>query len=292
MVIQTLNDTLFADSGITVDALRLDLIHPQVSGNKWFKLKYPLISALSTGKKGMLSFGGAYSNHLVAMAFACRENGLESMAIIRGDDPQMSNPSLQQMREYGMKLVFVPREAYRHKEKLTGQYLEKNPEYYYVPEGGQSEDGIKGASEILQPGHNEYTDIICAVGTGTTIAGIVNASATPQKITGICSLKIPDKSENALLNFIKTNTVRNNFRLLSDYHFGGYARKNDLLITFMNELYLKENIPTDFVYTGKLFFAVYDLARKKYFAEGSKVLIIHSGGLQGNRSLEKGILKF
>jgi 1-aminocyclopropane-1-carboxylate deaminase len=292
VVIQTLKDTLFADSGITVDALRLDLIHPQVSGNKWFKLKYLLISALSAGKKGMLSFGGAYSNHLVALAFACRENGLESMAIIRGDDPQMSNPSLQQMREYGMKLVFVSREAYRHKEKLTGQYLEKNPEYYYVPEGGQSEDGIKGASEILQPGHNEYTDIICAVGTGTTIAGIIKASATPQKITGICSLKIPDRSENALLNFIKINTVRNNFRLLSDYHFGGYARKNDVLITFMNELYLKENIPTDFVYTGKLFFAVYDLARKKYFAEGSKVLIIHSGGLQGNRSLGKGILKF
>ena len=291
-MIQTLHNRLFTDHGITGSVLRLDLIHPEVSGNKWFKLKYHLSDALSKGKNGLVSFGGAYSNHLLAMAFVCHKSGLESTAIIRGDDPLMSNPCLQQMREYGMKLLFVNRGAYRNKEGLVHQYLTDHPAYYYVPEGGQSQLGILGAMEIMQGDYGKYTDIICAVGTGTTIAGIINHSAPAQRVTGICSLKIADKTGNALLGFLSKNTSKNNFRISFDYHFGGYAKKNDELIRFMNEFYRVENIPTDFVYTGKLFYAVHDLIGKEYFTEGSNLLIVHSGGLQGNRSLAQGVLEF
>ncbi len=291
-MIQTLKDRLFAENNITASALRLDLIHPEVSGNKWFKLKYHLAEALSQNKTGMVSFGGAYSNHLVAMAFVCHANGFKATAIIRGDDVQMSNPSIRQMRAYGMELVFVRRDAYRDKDKLISAYLSGHPDYYYVPEGGQSTLGIRGASEIMQPEYSKYTHVICAVGTGTTIAGLINHSLPHQCVTGICSLKVSDKNENALLGFLDDNTSHNNYSIRFDYHFGGYAKKNDELIRFMNELYGNEHIPTDFVYTGKLFYAVYDLVRKDYFTHGSNLLIVHSGGLQGNRSLPGGLLDF
>jgi D-cysteine desulfhydrase len=240
----------------------------------------------------MVSFGGAYSNHLVAMAFACHKNGLHATAIIRGDDPHMLNPSLEQMRQYGMELLFVSREAYKSKENLIQQFLAHHPDYYYVPEGGQSEAGIRGASEIMQLAEKKYTEVICAVGTGTTMAGIINGADPAQQITGISSLKVQNKDHNALVDFIKANTSKNNYRILFDYHFGGYARKNDTLTAFMNTLYKNENIPTDFVYTGKLFYAVYDLAAKKTFPPGAALLVIHSGGLQGNRSLPSGVLDF
>jgi 1-aminocyclopropane-1-carboxylate deaminase len=291
VVIQTLTNRLFADNDLKADALRLDLLHPEVSGNKSFKLKYHLEEAISDGNTGMVSFGGAYSNHLVAMAFICRERGMKSTAIIRGEE-LLLNPSIHQMRNLGMELIFVSRELYRDKQKLIQDYLSHHPEYYYVPEGGQSEQGIRGASEIMQPEFNKYTHVVCAAGTGTTIAGIVQSASSQQQIIGICCLKVSDTNENGLLNFIRSTTSKNNYRILFDYHFGGYARKSEELIRFMNQLYRDENIPTDFVYTGKLFYAVHDLARKKSFAPGSRLLIIHSGGLQGNRSLPQGVLDF
>ncbi len=298
-MIQTLRDILFRDNRLSADVLRLDLIHPEISGNKWFKLKYHLTQTLSLQKKGMVSFGGAYSNHLVAMAFACKEQQLSSTAIIRGNDPGINNPSIEQMKQYGMKLIFTDRGLYRDKEKLIQDYLKENPDDYYVPEGGCSEWGILGASEIMQPEYQKYTHVICAVGTGTTMAGIIKGSAPSQQVIGISALKVADKNENELLHFIDTNsskpganTSKNNYRLLFDYHFGGYARKNTGLISFMNELYRNENLPTDFVYTGKLLYAAYDLVKKKFFPLGSRILIVHSGGLQGNRSLAAGILDF
>lgn len=291
IVTHSLRKPLFKAKGIEADVLRLDLLHPVISGNKWFKLKHHISGALARNKKGLVSFGGAYSNHLVAMAYACREHGLGSTGIIRGGEAE-SNNSIQQMRDAGMDLIFVSREAYRNKEDLARNFLSVHEDYYYVPEGGQSKEGILGAEEILSFAQKQYTHIICSVGTGTTLTGIINASENQQRIIGISSLKMPSDSENSLLQFINENAIRNNYNILFDYHFGGYARKTNELITFMNTFYNEEKIPTDFVYTGKMFYAVYDLLQKDYFPSGSGLLIIHSGGLQGNRSLVPGTLVF
>ena len=290
-VIQSIAGQTFAGTKVSIDTLRLDLIHPQVSGNKWFKLKYHIEEALASGKKGIISFGGAFSNHLVALAYACRENGLESIGIIRGEEPAIYGPSLQQMKEFGMDLEFVSRETYKNKELLSAGAMSKHPAFYIVAEGGGGEQGIKGAAEIMDIPGNDYTHIICAVGTGTTLAGIINGSHDGQQVIGVSSLKVSDTSNNELIDLMQL-TGHDNYQILFDYHFGGYAKKDKTLIDFMNRFYAEEKIPTDFVYTGKLFYAVYDLMWKNYFKNESKLLVIHSGGLQGNRSLEKGVLSF
>ncbi len=289
--IQSIAEQTFAGKMVSVDTLRLDLIHPQVSGNKSFKLKYHIEEAVASGKKGIISFGGAFSNHLVALAYACRENGLESIGIIRGEEPVVYGPSLQQMKEFGMSLEFVSRETYKNKELLLSETITKHPQFYMVAEGGGGRMGIKGAAEIMNIPCNNYTHIICAVGTGTTMAGIINGSHNGQQVIGISSLKVADTENNELIDLMHS-TAHNNYKILFNYHFGGYAKKNNTLVEFMNRLFAEEKIPTDFVYTGKLFYAVYDLMWKTYFPEGSKLLVIHSGGLQGNRSLEKGTLIF
>ena len=277
---------------IKVDVLRLDLIHPIISGNKWFKLKYHIEAALLENKKGIVTFGGAYSNHLAATAVACSETNLSSVGIIRGEQTHTENYSIRIMREAGMQIIYVSRDQYKNKNKLINDFLASNPEYYYVPEGGQSAEGIKGAGEILVNAGNGYTHIISSTGTGTTLAGLINSSSDQQEVIGISALKIPDTGSNELNTFLKSNTYKNNYTIIYDYHFGGYAKKTEELIAFMNLLYAEENIPTDFVYTGKMFYAVYDLIEKKYFPPGSKLLLVHTGGLIGNRSLPAGTLVF
>lgn len=286
-LIQTLRSRLFETNGIKADTLRLDLIHPHVSGNKWYKLKYHITEALAAGKKGLLSYGGAWSNHLVAMAFACNEMGLRPAAVIRGEEPQVYGPALQQMKDLGMELVFVSRAEYKDKIILPGY-----EDYQVVPEGGSGDLGIKGASEILKEVQGDYSHIICAVGTGTTMAGIVNSAHHDQHVMGISALKVGDTTNNELLQYIRAHTTKNNYSMQFGYHFGGYAKRTDELIEFMNRLYAEEKIPTDFVYTGKLFYAVYNLLLSGYFPHNSHLLVIHSGGLQGNRGLPSGTLDY
>ncbi len=290
--IQSIRTAPFNANDFAADILRLDLIHPVVSGNKWFKLKHHLTAAARQGKTKLLSFGGPYSNHLVAMADVAAQAGLKAVAVVRGEEPQLHSPALRQIKAAGTTLVFVSREAYGNKEKLVQQMQSEYPDHYIIPEGGQSALGIRGAAEILETVPRHYSHILCAVGTGTTLAGIANAAAVHQQVTGIAALKVSDPHHNTLLTFISNHTPRENWQVLFDYHFGGYARKNQELIRFMNELYRTETIPTDFVYTGKLLYAAFDLARNGYFPCGSAVLIIHSGGLQGNRSLPPGTLDF
>jgi 1-aminocyclopropane-1-carboxylate deaminase len=292
IVTQTLRNPLHKAKRVEVDVLRLDLIHPVISGNKWFKLKHHIEAALQQKCTGLFSFGGAYSNHLVALAFACREQNLQSAAIIRGEQPKDMNHSLKQMKEYGMKLMFVSRESYKDKQKLTETFLSTNNNYYYVPEGGQSKEGIMGAGEILSHTIKKYTHILCAAGTGTTLAGLINSSDETTTIGGVVALRTADENNNDLSRFLEANTTNNRYSLLYDYHFGGYAKKNEQLISFMNTFYLDENIPTDFVYTGKMFYAAEDLIRNDYFSMGSSILLIHTGGLQGNKSLPQGTLVF
>jgi 1-aminocyclopropane-1-carboxylate deaminase/D-cysteine desulfhydrase-like pyridoxal-dependent ACC family enzyme len=288
IVTQTLRKPLFKTKGISVDVLRLDLMHPVISGNKWFKLKYHLAEAIEQKKKGFITFGGAYSNHLVATACASHENNLESIGIIRGEEPSIPNMSIRQMKHFGMQLMYVSREDYRKKDALIEKF---SKDYYLVPEGGQSLQGVHGASEILDLTTDNYTHVVCPVGTGTTLAGLVQSARDNQQVIGISALKIASVN-NEIEHFIQSIAGEKTFTIIYDYHFGGYAKKTDELIAFMNALYNEENIPTDFVYTGKTFFAVHELAGDDFFSSGSRVLIIHTGGLQGNLSLPKGTLVF
>jgi 1-aminocyclopropane-1-carboxylate deaminase len=289
---QSIRKPLHKSSRISVDVLRLDLMHPDISGNKWFKLKYHIEAAIRNNKRGIVTLGGAYSNHLVATAVACKESGMLSTAFVRGEQTFPLNASVMQMINAGMQLIYVSRERYRNKNEMITKFLETHKDYYYVPEGGQSPEGIKGAGEILSFAAGNYTHIVCAVGTGTTIAGLINASTDKQKVIGVCALKIEDSGSNEIENFIRSNSNKSNFTMLYDYHFGGYAKKTNELTTFMNGLFNDEQIPTDFVYTGKMFCAVYDLIVNNYFPDGSRLLLIHTGGLQGNRSLPAGTLVF
>jgi len=287
-----LPDADWAKNGVLVNVLRLDQIHPVLSGNKWFKLKYHLRQALQQNKSGILTFGGAYSNHLVAASIACKLEGLASIGIVRGEAAATLSPTLLEAQQYGMQLQFVSRTAFAEEAQLMADLQVQYPNWLIVPPGGQSEAGVQGAADILSlTDATAYTHIACAAGTGTMMAGLVRATLPAQSVLGVSSLKIADREYNSLEQFIKA-TGRNNYTLLYDYHFGGYARKNGLLLDFMNSLYRKHRLPTDFVYTAKLMYGINDLINKHFFPTGSRLLVIHSGGLQGNRSLAPGILDF
>lgn len=269
----------------TVDVLRLDLLHPVVSGNKWFKLKYYLAEAKQQHKT-ILTFGGAFSNHIVATAFAAKANGLKSIGVIRGEEPPVLSHTLQNAIEYGMELFFINRDAYRNKMAPKEIRDGRRPENIYtIPEGGYGIKGVDGAKEIMHRYDiSRYTHIISAVGTGTTLAGLIAGSFEHQKIIGVSVLKNSHSLEaeiKALLPEEKKAAVA----LLHDYHFGGYAKYTNELIGFMNGLHQRTGIPTDFVYTGKMFFAAFDLLRKNFFSPADSVLLVHTGGLQGNLSL-------
>jgi 1-aminocyclopropane-1-carboxylate deaminase len=277
----------------TVDVLRLDLIHPVISGNKWFKLKEYLKDAKILNKKIILTFGGAYSNHIVATAAAAKQNGFNSIGIIRGERPTILSHTLKDAMNLGMNLFFLSRNDYKKKiipTEVPGNYNEKD--IYVINEGGYGAKGVEGAKTILQLiDSSSCTHIIDVVGTGTTIAGLVEASTKHQSVIGISSMKNNYTLKQETEKFLSEENKRH-FSLIHDYHFGGYAKYTQQLIDFMNEWYRQTNIPSDFVYSGKLFFAVNDLLEKKYFPSGSKLLVMHSGGLQGNQSLPKGTLIF
>lgn len=293
-VVQPINDELLYEKNVPVDILRLDRIHPVISGNKWFKLKYHLQEALNQNKKGILTFGGAWSNHLVATALACRQANLASIGIIRGEAPATPSATLQEVQEYGMQLDFISREAYSDEAAITPALQQQYPDYFIVPQGGQSHLGVLGAAEILKLAPIEsYSHICCATGTGTMLAGLVHAALPHQQVIGICSLKMPDGGNNTLNAFIKPYaSTLEKYTIFYDYHFGGYARKTGELISFMNSIYQKHELPTDFVYTGKLLFGILHLVKNDHFQPGSRILMVHSGGLQGNRSLAEGTLTF
>lgn len=255
--------------------LRLDLIHPQISGNKWFKLKYNLEEAKKQGIDTILTFGGAFSNHIHATAVACQQFGFKSIGVIRGEKESESNSTLSEAKKYGMELYFVSREDYKRKseEDFISELKNKFGSFYLIPEGGDNLLGEKGCEEIL-PKENNFDFIFCACGTGTTFKGIQKSLKPNQKLIGISVLK-----GEGLLN--------SNPNIIDDYHFGGYAKHTQQLLNFKYKFESENEIPLDYVYTAKLFFAVQDLISKNKIAANSKVLIIHSGGLQGNAGYEE-----
>lgn len=276
----------WSNESVQADVLRLDLLHPVVSGNKWFKLRYYLQDALAQQKTTIVSFGGAYSNHIVATAYACKNAGLRSVGIIRGEAPAVYSHTLQAATAYGMDLIFVSREAYKNKTRLQLQL--NQTEWYWIGEGGYGIMGAEGAATLLgTTNFSVYTDIICATGTGTMMAGCIKGCLPHQQVSGISVLKGHHSLQQEVETLLTVSERNKRYRFFQEYHFGGYAKHPPELIGFMNELYRQEHIPTDIVYTGKLFFAVSDLIRKNLFCTGSRLLVIHSGGLQGNESLPK-----
>jgi 1-aminocyclopropane-1-carboxylate deaminase len=269
-----------------VSILRLDKIHPVISGNKWFKLQYYLDDALRQGYSTITTFGGAYSNHIVATAAACREEGLNSIGIIRGE-ASASSPTLEQARELGMRLFFTSRADFKA-GRLPAEI--DSSETYIIEEGGYGEKGAAGAGAILNFTPEIFTHYCCAVGTGTMMAGLASKLGPTQQVIGISTMKNNLELEQQVRKLVGGGQAH--WNILHDYHFGGYAKSKPALITFMNELYRHTGIPTDFVYTGKMIYAVADLVQQDFFPGGSRLLLIHSGGLQGNRSLPPSSLIF
>jgi 1-aminocyclopropane-1-carboxylate deaminase/D-cysteine desulfhydrase-like pyridoxal-dependent ACC family enzyme len=273
-----------SEKNIDLEILRLDKIHPLISGNKWFKLKYYFEDFFSGDYKGILTFGGAWSNHIIATACACLQHKIKCVGIIRGEMPAELSSTLQEARKMKMEPKFVSRELYRKKNEIESiqQLLNEYPDFYIIPEGGAGSKGERGCSEIIElADNNSYSHIACAIGTATMFNGISTKINTQQQSIGIPVLK-------GFANIEKTGSSR----ILFNYYAGGYAKYTNVLLDFMNEFYKRTSVPTDFVYTGKLCYAIFDLLSQNYFPENSKILIVHSGGLQGNQSLSKGKLIF
>jgi 1-aminocyclopropane-1-carboxylate deaminase len=279
---------LLQQKDVRMDVLRLDKIHPVISGNKLFKLGCYLQKAKQSGKTHIITFGGAWSNHIAATAAACRMEGIFCTGYIRGEEPSIKSATLVTAKEMGMELHFLSREAYRLQKRVT---LTSDPDTLIIPEGGYGKNGAEGAASILNYCSKEkYTHIICAAGTGTMTAGLASGITPQQQLISISVLKNNLQIATDIAEL--TGDLFPAPVLIHDFHFGGYAKHTEELITFMNTFYTSTRIPSDFVYTGKLFYAAQHLVQQNYFRPGSSILVIHSGGLQGNASLNKGTLIF
>lgn len=268
--------------GPSLSLLRLDELHATVPGNKWFKLRYNLLAAREAGDTTVLTFGGPWSNHIRATAAACRLAGLQSTGIIRGEAPNIWSPTLLDAQAFGMRLHFVTREDYRRLKdgSATGLLRERYGAAYLIPEGGNNEAGIRGCREILTPvDTGGYSQLAVAVGTGTTLRGIAAAALPSQRLLGFMALKarpegapsfpLPDRTE-----------------LITEYTFGGFARKTPELLSFMQQFRDTYSILLDRVYTAKMLYGLFDRMKAGFFKAEDSILAVHTGGLQGNRSLD------
>ena len=267
--------------GVNISIKRLDLVHPQISGNKFFKLKYNLLAARQQGYKKLLTFGGAYSNHIAATAYAAQLFGFESLGIIRGEElaSKALNTTLNTAQQFGMQLQFVTREAYRQKQSLgyLAQLQQDYPDYYVIPEGGTNSLAIQGCQEILNKQDCENFDLICcAVGTGGTITGLIEASHPQQQVLGFSALK-----GDFLAREIQQLTHKTNWKITDQYCCGGYAKTTPELLQFIRTFEHQHQIPLEQIYTGKMLLGLTDLIQQGTFPKDHRILVIHSGGLQG-----------
>ncbi len=290
-LIQQISNEMGANAGVKLSVLRLDLMHPQINGNKWFKLKYNLVEAKEKNLSTILTFGGAYSNHIYATAAAGNLFGFRTIGLIRGEENIPLNPTLQFAVAQGMELVYIDRQTYkqRHTEELQNHLKQRFGEVFIIPEGGCNLNGMRGCIEILQTVQG-FNTICLACGTGTTLAGMALSLNQEQKVIGFPVLKggdfLKEDINNLLTNYLASNlpTPVNSpahWQLISDYHFGGYAKVTNKLKLFCQDFQQQYDIPLDHVYTGKMFYGVMDLIAKGFFKSES-LLLIHTGGLQGN----------
>ncbi len=267
-----------------IDILRLDETNIPVAGNKFYKLKYNVEEARKGGFTTILTFGGAFSNHIYAVAKSAKQNNINTIGVIRGEeDPD--NPMLQIAKELGMELVFISREQYKNKanSNFIAELKNKFGNFYLLPEGGTNELAIKGCAEILKGLENKYDHIFSAIGTGGTIAGLLSTPGLKSKVTGISVLKGDDNLTEKIKTLIsgQEDEISNNWSIDFNYHLGGYARFNQNLINFIRQFKIDYQIPLDPVYTGKVLYAVFDLIEKGKLISTEKILVIHTGGLHG-----------
>lgn len=284
------------DRGISLYIKRDDLIHDIVSGNKWRKLKYNVESCISRKKKGLLTFGGAYSNHLVATAYACNKKGIECIGIVRGDElNEESNATLKNCKQLGMKLIFVSREDY--KLRIEKAYVEglsiKFPNFLIIPEGGANYHGIIGCQEILREVNIQLDHIFVAQGTTTTSCGIAMSLKPDQLLHVFPALKGFNSMTEMTQLYLQSgldmewiDELLSNVRVHGQYHFGGYGKYTDELLTFIKEFYQKYKLKLDPIYTAKVMYGLLELVDNEEF-DNAKILFIHTGGLQGAASVEE-----
>nr|WP_072995502.1 pyridoxal-phosphate dependent enzyme [Pseudozobellia thermophila] len=282
---------LLTEKKVDLAIKREDLLHLHISGNKYRKLFYNLKEAREQGHHTLLTFGGAYSNHIAATAYAGKKYGYKTIGVIRGEelaDKWRHNPTLQLAHDHGMHFTFVSRDEYRSKDdpSFIARLVTEWGAFYLLPEGGTNTLAIKGCEAILNDGDRGFDHIACAVGTGGTIAGISNSARKGQQVLGFPALKGDFLKED-----IRKFALKENWSLFSDYHFGGYAKVNADLVHFIN--WFKENtgIPLDPIYTGKMMFGIFDLIKRDYFLPGSKILAVHTGGLQGIKGMNENLKK-
>jgi 1-aminocyclopropane-1-carboxylate deaminase len=281
MALEQLNFSLFAERKLNAFVLRVDRVDTFISGNKWFKLKYNLEEFRRLKKEVLITFGGAFSNHIVATAAAGKKNGIKTIGIIRGDElNEDSNERLRFAADSGMKLFFVSRDRYKllriNNDELYDLLDVNQTSTYILPEGGSNTLAVKGCEEIVSMIDIDFDYICCACGTGATLAGIVNGINQHQTAIGISVLNGKAFLEKTVRSYCGE---KNNFRIIHDYHFGGYANTTRELEIFCSGFSAETGIDVEPVYTGKLFYAIQNLAEKNFFEAGKTIVIVHSGGI-------------
>lgn len=280
--IQSIYDPLFEQKGLEVYVKREDLIHPLIMGNKWRKLKHNIREAKAHGFKQLVTMGGAFSNHILATAAAAKENNLQCMGIIRGEELNAgSNPTLRQATGLGMQLQFVDREKYRYLREDPSEVSKQFPDDYFLPEGGTNQQAIKGCAELVDEIEMDFDFICTPIGTGGTMAGILEGLKAKSDVLGISSLK-GDFVHSMMINLLDQHKIaHNNYQIFDQYHFGGYGKTTDVLIDFIEDFRKKHLILLDPIYTGKLFYGVIDLIKQDFFKFNHKIILLHTGGIQG-----------
>ncbi|WP_124979911.1 1-aminocyclopropane-1-carboxylate deaminase/D-cysteine desulfhydrase [Nonlabens xiamenensis] len=283
---QSQNQPYICEVSDQISIKREDLLHPEVAGNKLRKLKYNLQHALDAGRSKIVTFGGAYSNHIAATAAACAMVGMKSIGVIRGEELAVDlqttlrkNPTLRLAHRFGMELHFIDRTTYRDKmlPKYQLQWEELFGPHYLIPEGGTNQLAVQGCEEILSASDLQQYDLICvAAGTGGTAAGIINTAGAQQKIMVFSALK-----GDFMRNEIQQYCERTDFKVIQDDQFGGYAKSDDRLIGYMNARFRESGIPLDPIYTGKMMYGIEQMLREGVIPAKTRILAIHTGGLQG-----------
>lgn len=283
--LQKIEDDFIRNSGNSLYIKRLDLTHPQISGNKWYKLKYNLIEARTKGYDTLLTFGGAYSNHIHATAAAGTLFGFRTIGVIRGEAHLPLNPTLSFAKRNGMELFYLDRVSYRDKynQRLLSFLNNRYGRSYLIQEGGSNSLAVQGCKEILDDITEQFDFICTACGTGGTLAGLISGLKENQTALGFSVLKGGDFLNSRVKNLLddSAETYRRNWKIVTDYHFGGYAKFTKELLQFITNFENRNNIKLEPIYSGKMLFGIYDLIKKNYFPEGSKIIALHNGGLQG-----------
>lgn len=283
-IVEQIQHPLLAEYDFPLYIKRDDLIHPIISGNKWRKLKYTLLHALKQGHDHLISMGGAYSNHLHALAYIGYKLNIKTTGLIRGEQPKQESQTLSDLRKWNMNLEFINRSAFRdlRKHRAFNSPPAKQYNGFWIPEGGASEYAFKGIAEIVKEISTEFDILSLACGTGTTLAGLAKTLPKEKRILGFSSLKGGGFLEKDVKKLIKQRSITN-WSLNFDYHFGGFAKTDDTLLSFIKDFEKETSIPLEPVYNGKMLFGLFDMIKNARLKKSQKIIAIHTGGLQGNR---------